>query len=73
MSLQSLRFSRNSRLQQAASNSPALKQGERGEAVVILQLALVDLGFPMPISTGDGRKMPDGSLRGEWKINGHKC
>jgi peptidoglycan hydrolase-like protein with peptidoglycan-binding domain len=54
------RFSNNSRLQQAASNSPPLKQGERGDAVVIIQQALVELGFLLPITTSQGRRLPDG-------------
>src|SRR5262249_51151505 len=51
MRLKSLRFSDNARLQQAAENRPALKEGEQGEAVEALQQALVDLGLSMPVST----------------------
>ena len=51
MPLQSPRFAGNERLQRAANNSPALRAGESGEAVKLLQQALIDLGFPMPIST----------------------
>jgi peptidoglycan hydrolase-like protein with peptidoglycan-binding domain len=60
MALTSLRFSRDPRLQQASENNPPLKQGERGEAVAAVQRALVDLGFDMPVTTGRGRKLPDG-------------
>jgi hypothetical protein len=50
MALRSPRFARNERLQRAASNNPPLCAGETGEAVRLLQQALIDLGFPMPIS-----------------------
>jgi peptidoglycan hydrolase-like protein with peptidoglycan-binding domain len=49
--LRSLRFRSNSRLQTAANNRSPMRQGERGRAVQTLQKALIDLGFPMPIST----------------------
>jgi len=51
MTLQSARFKNNQRLQRAASNRPPMREGETGEAVRILQRALIDLGFLMPIST----------------------
>ena len=54
------RFSNNPRLQQAALNGPPLKQGERGEAVVIIQQALVELGYLLPITTSQGQRLPDG-------------
>lgn len=59
MSLQSIRLRRQRRLVSAANNSPSMAIGETGEAVETLQQALVDLGFPMPLST---RKtgFPDG-------------
>lgn len=60
MALISPRFSANERLRKAAENTPPLKQGERGQAVAIVQLALIDLGFAMPNSTSGGRMMPDG-------------
>ena len=50
MPLAAARFKSNARIQSAANNSPALRQGERGAAVGILQVALRDLGFEMPIS-----------------------
>jgi peptidoglycan hydrolase-like protein with peptidoglycan-binding domain len=50
MALRSPRFASNERLQRAASNSPPLRHGEVGEAVRLLQQALIDLGFPLPIS-----------------------
>src|SRR5262245_45887049 len=50
MALRSPRFAKNERLQKAANNSPPLRAGETGEAVRLLQQALIDLGSPMPIS-----------------------
>ena len=50
MGLTSARFQGDKRLQNASNNQPALKKGESGEAVEILQQAFVDLGFLMPRS-----------------------
>lgn len=50
MALKSPRFVNNARLQKAADNNPAMLRGEKGEAVRLLQQALIDLGFEMPIS-----------------------
>jgi peptidoglycan hydrolase-like protein with peptidoglycan-binding domain len=61
MPLTSPRFAGNARLQSAARNQPPLMVGEpRSEAVAILQQALIDLGYPMPITTAHGTKPPDG-------------
>jgi peptidoglycan hydrolase-like protein with peptidoglycan-binding domain len=60
MALTSPRFARNNRLQRASENNPPLTIGESNEAVRIVQMALIDLGFPMPISTAGGTKLPDG-------------
>lgn len=61
MALLSARFANNSRLQTAADNNPPMKKGETGEAVAILQQALIDLGgFSMPITTAQRTKRPDG-------------
>jgi hypothetical protein len=57
--LRSVRFRSNSRLQAAANNRPPMRPGERGLAVQKLQQALIDLGFPMPVSTRR-RGTPDG-------------
>ncbi len=62
MALRAGRFSRNARLAQAAEGKPSLKQGEKGEAVAIVQQALIDLGFAMPLSTANGRSLPDGKF-----------
>jgi peptidoglycan hydrolase-like protein with peptidoglycan-binding domain len=50
MALRSPRFVNNQRLQRAAANNPPLRGVETGEAVRLLQQALIDLGFPMPKS-----------------------
>jgi peptidoglycan hydrolase-like protein with peptidoglycan-binding domain len=50
MALRSPRFVDNPRLQRASENNPPLRSGETGEAVRLVQQALIDLGFPMPIS-----------------------
>jgi peptidoglycan hydrolase-like protein with peptidoglycan-binding domain len=58
--VRSPRFSENPRLRQASENNPPLVEGERGDAVAIVQLALVDLGFYLPRTTANRRKLPDG-------------
>ena len=59
MPLTSPRFRRSSRLQQASVNQLPLKRGETSEAVEILQQAMIDLGFKMPISAPRAG-VPDG-------------
>ena len=64
MPLTSPRFASNPRIQAAARNAPAMGLGESGQPVQILQQALIDLGFPLPVSvrrTGT----PDGIYGGE--------
>ncbi len=65
MPLNSPRFTRSPRLQKAADNNPPVGTGETSEAVRIIQMALVDLGFPMPITTNAGQKLPDGIFGSE--------
>ena len=60
MPLTSPRFRDHARLQSAAENNPPIRKGERGEAVAILQQALIDCGFAMPASTSNGTQTPDG-------------
>src|SRR4051794_29880967 len=56
MPLTSPRFAGNARLQSAAENKPPLKIGEpKGQAVELLQQALADLGYQMPISFREGK------------------
>ncbi len=51
MALTSPRFRDNQRLQRAAENSPSLKKPEKGQAVRLVQQALIDCGFYLPKST----------------------
>ena len=71
MALAFLRFATNGRLLAASENRPSLKAGERGDAVAIVQMALIDLGFAMPKSTNAGRQLPDGVfVSGPERIDG---
>lgn len=65
MVLQCARFSSEPDIVRASTNSPPLRQGSRGEGVRVLQLALIDLGFAMPISTSNGTSLPDGIFGAE--------
>jgi peptidoglycan hydrolase-like protein with peptidoglycan-binding domain len=60
MTFKSARFASNVRLRSAKQNNPPLRHGERGEAVAILQEALIDLAYPMPLSTSYGSHRADG-------------
>ena len=73
MALMSERLAGNARLQAASENSPPMRKGERGEAVSILQSALIDQGQAMPITTKNGTASPDGiygdeTVRAVWKF-----
>jgi peptidoglycan hydrolase-like protein with peptidoglycan-binding domain len=68
MALTSSRFATNTRLLAASENRPSLKVGERGEAVAIVQMALIDLGFAMPNSTAGGKQLPDGVFGPETNV-----
>lgn len=50
----------------ASQNSPALRRGARGTAVALLQGGLIQLGFPLPIST-QAKGAPDGTYGYETK------
>jgi hypothetical protein len=63
--LQCARFSSEPDLVKASSNSPPMRQGARGDGVRGLQMALIDLGFSMPISTNHGQSLPDGIFGSE--------
>jgi peptidoglycan hydrolase-like protein with peptidoglycan-binding domain len=65
MGLQCARFSSEPDIVSASTNSPPLRQGSRGDGVRVLQLALIDLGFAMPISTNNGASLPDGIFGAE--------
>lgn len=60
MPLTSRRFLQNARIKGASESRPSLRQGESGEAVLIVQQALVDLGSVLPKSTRNGTRAPDG-------------
>lgn len=67
MPLTAPRFKNNARLQKAAENNPYMMFPETGEAVRLLQQALIDSGYPMPISTSKYGS-PDGVFGNETKI-----
>lgn len=59
MTFRSTAFQSVPRLHSAARNHPPLRAGERSDAVIVLQGALIDLGFRMPRSV-DRDGTPDG-------------
>lgn len=59
-------FHASDRIARAAANSPWMTYGERGHAVAILQGALIDLGYSMPISIRK-KGSPDGVYGKETK------
>lgn len=65
MALTLPRFKNVAQLVKAADNQPALVQGAKGPGVQALQLALIELGFPMPLSTHHGNSLPDGIFGSE--------
>jgi peptidoglycan hydrolase-like protein with peptidoglycan-binding domain len=66
MALQCARFSSEPDIVRASTNSPPLRQGSpHADGVRVLQLALIDLGFAMPISTKNGASLPDGVFGAE--------
>ena len=66
MTLQSPRFRNNRQLQRASNNAPPLNTGTSGEGVRLVQQALIDLGFPLPISVKK-HGSPDGIYGTETK------
>lgn len=64
MALTNPRFSPSQRLQLASNNNPAMKKGERGHAVRLVQQSLIDLGFRLPISIRT-HGSPDGKFGNE--------
>lgn len=65
MALTALPLAASQQLQLAARNNPAIKYGSRGEGVMTLQQVLSDLGYPLPISTASGSRVPDGDYGSE--------
>ena len=59
------RLSGNADIVKASNNAPPLAQGARNEGVRVLQMALIDLGQSMPLSTGGGTQLPDGIFGSE--------
>src|SRR5689334_16523822 len=49
------RFARNTRLEECLTNLRPMREPEEGEAVSLVQQALVDLRFELPVSGVDGR------------------
>lgn len=60
MALQSLLFASDSRLEAASRNAPPIRYGERGNAILRLQLALLAAGEELPASTKKMSAVPDG-------------
>jgi peptidoglycan hydrolase-like protein with peptidoglycan-binding domain len=56
---------RSARLRSAAENNPPLRAGERGDAVVRLQVALIAMGQTLPRSTKNQTAFPDGGFGSE--------
>ncbi|MCB1023119.1 MAG: peptidoglycan-binding protein [Acidobacteria bacterium] len=65
MSLLSPRFVSSTQLRNAAAGG-VIRKGAKGRHVHLLQMALIDLGYPMPRSTG-GVYSPDGDYGEETK------
>ncbi|MDX2416796.1 MAG: peptidoglycan-binding domain-containing protein [Xanthomonadales bacterium] len=66
MALVSPRFIHKGRLVRAA-NGATIREGSRGSHIHLVQMALIDLGYPMPRSTGGRRYSPDGAFGNETK------
>jgi peptidoglycan hydrolase-like protein with peptidoglycan-binding domain len=60
MPLVSPQLAGSPRLQKAVKNAPPIGYGESNEGVAAMQRGFVELGYPMPISTGNGSKPADG-------------
>jgi peptidoglycan hydrolase-like protein with peptidoglycan-binding domain len=67
MPLTSPRFKSDATLNRVEANHAVLKNGSTGTAVHLVQMALLDLGHAMPISTGNTNFSPDGIYGNETK------
>lgn len=67
MPLSSPRFRWSARLQQVERNSPAMRSGERGQPVRLIQQALINLGISPLTSSVSKYGSPDGIFGGETK------
>lgn len=65
MPLTSPRFKDNDELRKVDSGQLLLKKGSKGRHVHLVQMALIDLGFPMPASTVSSSFSPDGDFGNE--------
>ena len=64
MSLTYPAFRASHQIMAAAKNAPPLRSGSRGDGVKLIQASLIDLGYPMPVSTRR-QQGPDGIYGGE--------
>jgi hypothetical protein len=60
MPLLSPRFTSSDTLIAVERNTTVLQRGSKGRDVHLVQMALIDLGYAMPISTASDRESPDG-------------
>ena len=65
MPLTSPRFRQEADFNAVAAARKAIRRGARGRLVHLIQMALLDLGFRMPISTGSNDFSPDGIFGAE--------
>lgn len=65
MPLNSPRFKNEPDLKKVEAGQSLLKKGAKGRHVHLVQMALIDLGFPMPISTTSVSFSPDGDYGNE--------
>lgn len=72
MALTSPRFMNEPDLKKIDSGQSLMKQGEKGRHVHLVQMALIDLGFAMPISTTSQSFSPDGDYGNETKATVRK-
>ena len=60
MALTSKQLAGSPILQRAANNAPPIGYGAANEGVAAMQRGLIDAGYPMPQSTHNGSRPPDG-------------
>ena len=71
MPLTSPRFKSERELIAVEAGHAALRRGESGRHIQLVQMALIDLGFAMPISTSSQDYSPDGVYGVETAANEH--
>jgi hypothetical protein len=67
MGLSSPRFTSSDTLKKVEANLAVLQKGAVSRAVHLVQMALLDLGYPLPLSTGSANYSPDGIFGEETK------